>query len=31
MDTLPMKIENGVLKVQYEFFRQLSPHKEVIA
>jgi Rieske Fe-S protein len=31
MDTLPMKIEDGVIKVQYEFFRQLSPHKEVIA
>jgi quinol---cytochrome c reductase iron-sulfur subunit, bacillus type len=31
MDALPMKIEDGVLKVQYEFFRQLSPHKEVIA
>src|SRR5215472_3402841 len=27
MDRLPMKIEDGVVKVQYEFFRQLSPHK----
>ena len=31
MDVLPMKTEQGVLKVQYEFFRQLTPNKEVIA
>jgi menaquinol-cytochrome c reductase iron-sulfur subunit len=31
MDALPMKIEQGVLKVEYQFFRQLTPNKEVIA
>jgi menaquinol-cytochrome c reductase iron-sulfur subunit len=31
MDALPMKIEDGVVKVQYQFFRQLTPNKEVIA
>lgn len=31
MDVLPMKIEQGVVKVQYQFFRQLTPKKEVIA
>lgn len=31
MDSLPMKVEDGVVKVQYEFFRQLTPTKEVIA
>jgi menaquinol-cytochrome c reductase iron-sulfur subunit len=31
MDVLPMKIEQGVLKVQYQYFRQLTPNKEVIA
>jgi menaquinol-cytochrome c reductase iron-sulfur subunit len=31
MDLLPMKVEDGVVKVQYEFFRQLTPTKEVIA
>jgi Rieske Fe-S protein len=31
MDVLPMKIEQGVLKVQYQFFRQLTRNKEVIA
>jgi len=31
MDALPMKIEQGVVKVQYQFFRQLTPKKEVIA
>jgi menaquinol-cytochrome c reductase iron-sulfur subunit len=31
MDVLPMRVENGVLKVQYQFFRQLIPNKEVIA
>lgn len=30
MDVLPMKIEQGVLKVEYQFFRQLTPNKEVI-
>lgn len=30
MDVLPMKIEQGVLKVEYQFFRQLTPKKEVI-
>lgn len=31
MDVLPMRIEQGVLKVQYQYFRQLTPKKEVIA
>jgi menaquinol-cytochrome c reductase iron-sulfur subunit len=31
MDVLPMKIEQGVVKVQYQFFRQLTRKKEVIA
>ncbi len=31
MDVLPMKVEEGVLKVQYQYFRQLTPNKEVIA
>ncbi len=31
MDVLPTKVEQGVLKVQYQFFRQLTPKKEVIA
>jgi Rieske Fe-S protein len=31
MDVLPMKVEDGVLKVQYQYFRQLSPNKEVVA
>jgi menaquinol-cytochrome c reductase iron-sulfur subunit len=31
MDVLPTKIEEGVLKVQYQYFRQLTPNKEVIA
>ena len=31
MDALPMKIEQGVVKVQYQFFRQLTHKKEVIA
>ena len=31
MDVLPMKIEQGVLKVQYQFFRQLTSKKEVVA
>lgn len=31
MDALPMKVEDGVVKIQYQFFRQLSPNKEIIA
>jgi menaquinol-cytochrome c reductase iron-sulfur subunit len=31
MDALPMKVEDGTVKIQYQFFRQLSPHKEVVA
>ena len=31
MDALPMKVEDGVVKIQYQFFRQLSPNKEVVA
>ena len=31
MDALPMKVEDGAVKIQYQFFRQLSPHKEVVA
>lgn len=31
MDVLPMRVENGVVKIQYQFFRQLIPNKEVIA
>lgn len=31
MDILPTRIEQGVLKVQYQFFRQLTPNKEVVA
>ncbi len=31
MDALPMKIEQGVVKVQYQFFRQLTSTKEAIA
>jgi menaquinol-cytochrome c reductase iron-sulfur subunit len=31
MDVLPMKVEEGVLKVQYQYFRQLTPDKEVVA
>jgi Rieske Fe-S protein len=31
MDSLPMKVEDGTVKVQYEFFRQLTSNKEVIA
>lgn len=30
MDVLETKIEQGVLKVKYQFFRQLTPNKEVI-
>lgn len=31
MDRLESKVEDGVLKVHYEYFRQLVPDKEVIA
>ena len=31
MDALPMKVEDGTVKIQYQFFRQLSPNKEVVA
>jgi menaquinol-cytochrome c reductase iron-sulfur subunit len=31
MDDLESKVENGVLKVRYQYFRQLIPTKEVLA
>jgi len=31
MDSLPLKVEDGVVKIQYQFFRQLTSNKEVIA
>jgi menaquinol-cytochrome c reductase iron-sulfur subunit len=31
MDDLECKIDNGILKVRYEYFRQLIPTKEVLA
>lgn len=31
MDSLESKVEDGVLKVRYQYFRQLIPHKEVMA
>jgi len=31
MDSLPVKVEDGTIKVQYEFYRQLTSTKEVIA
>jgi menaquinol-cytochrome c reductase iron-sulfur subunit len=31
MDALPTKVEDGVVKIRYQFFRQLSPDKEVVA
>jgi quinol---cytochrome c reductase iron-sulfur subunit, bacillus type len=31
MDTLESKVEDGVLKVRYQYFRQLVPNKEVMA
>lgn len=31
MDSLESKVENGVLKVRYQYFRQLISHKEVMA
>ena len=31
MDDLESKVEGGVLKVRYQYFRQLIPTKEVLA
>jgi Rieske Fe-S protein len=31
MDDLESKVDNGVLKVRYQYFRQLIPTKEVLA
>src|SRR5437667_8485469 len=31
MDRLETKVENGVLKTQYQFFRQLTRNKEELA
>jgi menaquinol-cytochrome c reductase iron-sulfur subunit len=31
MDALESKVEDGVLKVRYQYFRQLVPNKEVMA
>ena len=31
MDSLESKVEGGVLKVRYQYFRQLVPNKEVMA
>lgn len=31
MDSLESKVENGILKVRYQYFRQIIPHKEVMA
>jgi menaquinol-cytochrome c reductase iron-sulfur subunit len=31
MDTLDSKVEGGILKVRYQYFRQLVPNKEVVA
>lgn len=31
MDALDSKVEDGVLKVRYQYFRQLIPNKEVMA
>jgi len=31
MDTLESKVEDGVLKVRYQYFRQIVPNKEVMA
>ncbi|HEV2579004.1 MAG TPA: ubiquinol-cytochrome c reductase iron-sulfur subunit [Acidobacteriaceae bacterium] len=31
MDSLESKVENGILKVRYQYFRQLVPTKEVMA
>jgi menaquinol-cytochrome c reductase iron-sulfur subunit len=31
MDRLQTKVEDGILKIQYQFFRQLTPNKEDLA
>ena len=31
MDTLPMKVENGRVMVEYQYFRNLDPRKEVVS
>lgn len=31
MDALDSKVEGGILKVRYQYFRQLVPNKEVVA
>jgi menaquinol-cytochrome c reductase iron-sulfur subunit len=31
MDTLESKVENGILKVRYQYFRQLIPTKEALS
>jgi Rieske Fe-S protein len=31
LDVLESKVEDGVLKVRYQYFRQLVPNKEVMA
>jgi menaquinol-cytochrome c reductase iron-sulfur subunit len=31
MDALESKVEDGILKVRYQYFRQLVPNKEVMA
>ena len=31
MDDLESKVEDGMLKVRYQYFRQLIPTKEVLA
>ena len=31
MDDLDTKVENGMLKVRYQYFRQLIPTKEALS
>jgi hypothetical protein len=31
MDELESKVENGVLKVRFQYFRELAAHKEPVA
>jgi hypothetical protein len=31
MDELDSRVHDGVLQVHYQFFRQLVPHREVLA
>jgi hypothetical protein len=31
MDSLESTVEDGVLKVRYQYFRQIVPNKEVMA